>query len=80
MEEQDGRTGNSWVDGLTIGQSFSETVKHHANSDAVVFPLLNLRWSYAEYEQQARTTAKGLLSLRVRAGDHVGIWSLNCPG
>ena len=68
-----------WVDGLTIGQALTQTVDRHGDRDAVVFPLLDLRWSWSEYYEKALETAKGMMALGVKQGDHVGIWSPNCP-
>lgn len=68
-----------WVDGLTFGEVLRQTVKLHTDRDAVVFPQLNLRWSYLEFEQHVRAVAKALMSYRVEKGDHVGIWATNWP-
>jgi len=54
-------------------------VQQHGDRDAVVFPGLDLRWSYAEFYERAREVARALMGLRVKKGDHVGIWATNWP-
>lgn len=68
-----------WVDGLTFGEVLSRTVQRHGARDAVVFPQLDLRWSYEAFQEKANETAKALMALGVGKGDHVGIWSTNWP-
>jgi len=68
-----------WVDGLTFGQMLQRTVAEHGDSDAVVFPKLNLRWSWAEFSQQVDLAARGLLAMGIHKGDHVALWATNTP-
>jgi fatty-acyl-CoA synthase len=68
-----------WVDGLTIGQVLRETVRKHSTSDALVFPQLGRRWTWAEFEQDVGATAKSLLAMGVRKGEHVAVWATNVP-
>jgi fatty-acyl-CoA synthase len=68
-----------WVHGLTFAEVLRRTVCEHGHRDAVVFPQLGLRWSYARLEQEAARYARALLALGVRPSDHVGIWSTNWP-
>jgi len=68
-----------WVDGLTIGQVFRQTVENDPQREAVVFPQSGVRWTYAEYERAVETTARGLLGLGIKRGQHVAIWSTNVP-
>jgi len=68
-----------WVDGKTFGEVLRQTTARFGDRDAVVFPKLGLRWSYAEFEQQVRATAKALMASRVGIGDHVGVWATNWP-
>jgi fatty-acyl-CoA synthase len=51
-------------------------VSAHPDRDALVFPALGLRWSWAEF---GRRVARALLALGVERGEHVGIWSMNAP-
>ena len=68
-----------WVDGLTFGEVLAHTVNEHGSRDAVVFPQLDLRWSYEEFDAKIRQVAKALMGLRLKKGDHVGIWATNWP-
>ena len=68
-----------WVDGLTIGEALYRTVRDHGSRDAVVFPRLNLRWSYDEFFDRVKQTARAFMALDIEAGDHIGIWSTNWP-
>ncbi len=68
-----------WVDGLSFGQVLARTVNEHGSCDAVVFPQLDLRWSYEDFDAKVRQVAKALMGLRFKKGDHVGIWATNWP-
>jgi len=68
-----------WIDGLTYAEVLDETVDRHGQRDAVVFPELDLRWSYAQFREEARRFARALMALGVEPGDNVGIWSTNWP-
>ncbi len=68
-----------WVQDLTFTEALRRTVRLYGHRDAMVFPRLPLRWSYAELEEQARRYARALIALGVGPGDHVGIWSTNWP-
>ncbi|GIW80089.1 MAG: AMP-binding protein [Gemmatales bacterium] len=68
-----------WVDGLTIAQAVGQTARRFPTNDAVVFPQLGYRRSYAEFLTEAKEIARGLLSLGVERGDAIGIWSTNWP-
>lgn len=64
---------------LPIGRYFEMQVAKHADNDFVVYPDRALRWSYAEFDRRADQLAKGLLSIGVERGDHVGVWARNVP-
>jgi len=68
-----------WVDGKTFGEVLRHTAARFGARDAVVFPQLNLRWNYAEFELRVHAAARGLMALRIAKGDHVGVWSTNWP-
>ncbi len=38
-----------------------------------------MRFTYSEFNERANNLAKGLLSIGVGKGDHVGIWAKNVP-
>ncbi|MFP6596640.1 MAG: AMP-binding protein, partial [Candidatus Hydrogenedentota bacterium] len=57
----------------------AKTVADHPNNDAVVFPQLDLRWSYETFQDKCYEMARALLAMGVQKGDHIGIWSTNWP-
>jgi fatty-acyl-CoA synthase len=68
-----------WVEGQTVGSVLRATATRHAEADAVVFPRLGLRWSWAELDRRVDHAASALVRLGVTPGAHVGIWSMNVP-
>jgi fatty-acyl-CoA synthase len=76
-----------WVEGRTIGEVLRATAARFRDQDAVVFPDVpgsgrtdgGLRWSWAELDRRVDAVAKNLLLLGIEPGEHVGIWSMNCP-
>lgn len=68
-----------WVDGLTFSQVLQETAQRHPNHDALVFPRLSYRRSYAEFHADVEQAARSLIALGVERGEHVGIWATNWP-
>ncbi len=77
MSDRDDAT--PWVDGLTVGQVLRRTARAYPNHDAVVFPSLGVRWSWAELDHRVDVLASSLIEQDVMPGEHVGIWSMNCP-
>jgi fatty-acyl-CoA synthase len=67
------------VDGLTIWRALAATAGRFGQQDALVFPALNLRWSYAEFLRRVDEAAAGLLGLGLARGDHVAVWATNVP-
>ena len=68
-----------WVEGLTIGQTLVRTARAFPAHDALVFPALGKRWSFAEFLAEVDQAARGLLALGIRPGQHVAIWATNVP-
>jgi fatty-acyl-CoA synthase len=62
----------------TIGQAFDDTARRFALRDALIVPLQQVRWSYAELKHRVDLLAAGLLSLGLKPGDRIGIWAPNC--
>ncbi len=73
------RESSPWVEGRTVGAVLRTTAARWPERDAVVFPALGLRWSWAELDRRVDAVASGLLRLGVARGTHVGIWALSCP-
>lgn len=68
-----------WVDGLTIGEVLRQTAARSGDREAIVFPKLGRRWTWAELEAEVLAAARGLLALGIRPGEHVAIWATNVP-
>jgi fatty-acyl-CoA synthase len=68
-----------WVDGLTFSQVLRETVRRFPDHDALVFPKLSYRRSYAEFHADVDQAARAMMALGVQPGEHVGIWATNRP-
>jgi fatty-acyl-CoA synthase len=68
-----------WVDGLTIPRVLAETAARHPTRDALVFPQLGHRRTFAALHAEARAAARALLALGVQPGEHVGVWATNWP-
>jgi fatty-acyl-CoA synthase len=68
-----------WIEGLTIGQVLVRTARAYPNHDALVFPGLGLRFTFAEFLAEVDRAARGLVALGVRRGEHVAIWATNVP-
>nr|WP_315222702.1 AMP-binding protein [uncultured Duganella sp.] len=64
--------------GVTIGPYLASVAERHGDSDAVVVPHQNVRWTYREFDERVTRVAAGLLKLGLKPGDRVGIWSQNC--
>lgn len=63
----------------TLGTFFEKQVAKSPDRDFMVYPDRNLRFTYKEFDERVNMLAKGLLSLGITKGDHVGIWAKNVP-
>ncbi len=68
-----------WVWDQTVGSALDRTAAQFPDHDALVFPGLQLRWSWRELNGRVDQIAAALISLGVQTGEHVGIWSMNVP-
>jgi fatty-acyl-CoA synthase len=68
-----------WVWDQTVGSALGRTAALFPAHDALVFPGLQLRWSWRELNGQVDQIAAALIALGVQTGEHVGIWSMNVP-
>lgn len=73
------RAASPWVDGLTFSQVLARTAEHHGGQDALVFPQLKHRRSYAQFQAEVREAARALIALGVKPGENVGLWATNWP-
>ncbi|KAK2178700.1 hypothetical protein NP493_533g01030 [Ridgeia piscesae] len=65
--------------GVTIGQRLRDMAEAHPGREAMVFCRDDVRFTFEQLLTQADRLAAGLMSLGVKRGDRVGIWSHNCP-
>src|SRR5947208_120522 len=70
---------SAWVDGLTFADVLARTAERHGTRDALVFPQIGLRRSYAEFRADVREAARALVAMGVQRGENVGIWATNWP-
>jgi fatty-acyl-CoA synthase/long-chain acyl-CoA synthetase len=65
-----------WTEASTVGDLLVRGAEEHPERCALVFP--DHRQSFTELLAGARNTARALLALGVRRGDHVGLLMPNC--
>src|SRR6056297_1557303 len=63
----------------TMNRFFEQKVYENSDRDFVVYPDRGLRWSYHEFNERVDDLARGLISIGIEPGDHVGIWARNVP-
>ena len=63
--------------GLTIGDMFDQTTEQYPDHPALISRQQNIRLTYRELQTQINQCAKGLLSLGIKKGQRIGIWSPN---
>jgi fatty-acyl-CoA synthase len=62
----------------TIGQVLADSTARDPAALALVSRHQNRRLTYAELQDLAERTARGLWGLGLRPGDRVGVWASNC--
>ncbi len=65
--------------GLTQGSLLARLATDRPDREAVVFPELGVRWTFADLDARATALAGGLMALGVGLGDRVAVWSENHP-
>ncbi|HEY6248610.1 MAG TPA: AMP-binding protein [Candidatus Angelobacter sp.] len=64
--------------GQCIGEMLDLSAAAHPERDALIVRHQSLRYTWRQLHQQVELVARGLLWLRVKKGDRVGIWATNC--
>src|SRR5690625_5258876 len=64
---------------LTVGELLEEQVNLYPEQEAVIYPELELRKTYKEFNEMVDDTAKALMKLGVQKGEHIAIWADNQP-
>src|SRR6266566_1056718 len=49
-----------------------------ADRDALISRHQGLRYTYGQLKQEVESAARGMISIGVKRGDRVGVWSPNC--
>src|ERR1051326_4656340 len=62
-----------------LGDVLARQAAQYPDKDALIYPELGLRWSFAELEEKAQICARGLARLGIRKGERVALWSTNLP-
>jgi fatty-acyl-CoA synthase len=65
--------------GETIGENLRRIAGAVPGREALVDVPSGRRWTYAQFDADTDTLARGLIAAGIEAGDRVGIWSPNCP-
>ena len=63
----------------TVGGLLEETARKYPDRDALIYSDRDLKYSYRELNSRVDKLAKGMHSLGIRKGDHVGMWATNVP-
>jgi fatty-acyl-CoA synthase len=63
----------------TLGDFLEKQVEKYPERDFMVYPDRNLRFTYKDFDVRVNMLAKGILTLGIGKGDHVGIWAKNVP-
>ena len=64
--------------GITIGDAFDEIVTQFPDNEALVSRHQQIRLNYTQLKRQVDECAKALLTLGLKKGERIGIWSPNC--
>ncbi|MBT8313368.1 MAG: AMP-binding protein [Maribacter sp.] len=63
--------------GITIGDKFDEIVSQFPDNEALIVQHQNIRFTYRQLQKQVNDCAKALLTIGIKKGERVGIWSSN---
>ena len=77
MLSYDHGTSKTKLIGETIGAFFDRQVAAYRDREALVVRHQGIRWSWGELGRRVDDLAAGLLSLGLKRGERVGIWSPN---
>ncbi|WP_174613463.1 AMP-binding protein [Virgibacillus ihumii] len=64
---------------VTVGGILEKQAALYPDQEAVIYPELNLRKTYKEFNEMADQAAKGFMALGIEKGENVAIWSDNKP-
>src|SRR5512144_794853 len=64
---------------VSVGELLAVLARDYPENEALIYPDRGLRYDFSQLEWLARKTARGPLSLGIRAGDRVALWAPNIP-
>lgn len=64
---------------ITLGDLLDEMAEKYPDHDCVIYTDKPFRKTYRQFRDLVNLTAKGLLRLGIKKGDHVSIWATNYP-
>lgn len=67
------------ISSCLLGDVLAQQAIQYPNKDALIYPEMGLRWSFRQLEDLAQNCARGLVSLGIRKGERVALWSTNLP-
>lgn len=67
------------ISSCLLGDVLARQAAQYPDQDALIYPELGLRWTFAQLEERAQACARGLARLGIRKGERVAIWSTNLP-
>jgi fatty-acyl-CoA synthase len=63
----------------TLGEILESNASRWPDKDFIVYSDRNLHFTYSNFDKRVNKLAKGLLSIGVQKGHHVGVWATNVP-
>ena len=72
-----GASGSALL-GETIGANLRRIAAAHPRAEVLVDAPTARRWTYAAFDAETDTLARGLIGSGLRVGDRIGIWAPNC--
>ncbi len=63
----------------TLGDWLEHWAKVYPDKEYIVYSDRDLRYTWKEFDLRVNNAAKGLISIGVTRGSHVGIWAQNVP-
>ena len=64
---------------ITLGDLLDQMAATYPDHDCLVYADRPFRKTYGEFRELVNQTAKGLLRLGIKTGDHVSVWATNYP-
>jgi fatty-acyl-CoA synthase len=64
---------------VTVGALLSRLAATIPNNEALVYADRGQRWTFAQFETEARLIARGLMACGVERGERVALWATNVP-